>query len=260
MAGGSLLAGGSAPAITHSVLAAASPAAASSLVRVLASSGTRVELTEKAVKLASGQQHSPAAHRGRHASPASADRRDTHAKAPRHALRPVYLDPLRSVSGLFPERIDQGVDFTGTGPVYALGDGVVIQAVGDSPGWPGGGWITYQLTDGPDKGMMVYLAEDVTPTVVPGQHVTPGTVIANMYDGGAGIETGWSQENGLAPESQLLEAGGISGGGPFPTAVGANFDELLQALGVPAAQNAGEAPFGTLPAGYPTSWPGITTS
>ncbi|HEY2304895.1 MAG TPA: hypothetical protein VGI05_03345, partial [Streptosporangiaceae bacterium] len=35
-----------------------------------------------------------------------------------------YLNPLRAVSGLVPERVDQGVDFAGTGPVYAIGDAV----------------------------------------------------------------------------------------------------------------------------------------
>jgi hypothetical protein len=77
----------------------------------------------------------------------------------------VYLNPLRGVGGLIPERIDEGVDFFGSGPVYALGDAVITSATGNS-GWPGGGWITYQLTDGPDAGLMVYVAEDVTPTVL----------------------------------------------------------------------------------------------
>ena len=91
------------------------------------------------------------------------------------AVAPIYLNPLRNVSGLVPERIDQGVDFSGSGPVYALGNAVVLAANGADGGWPGGGWITYQLTDGPDAGLVVYLAEDVTPTVVTGQHVSPST-------------------------------------------------------------------------------------
>jgi murein DD-endopeptidase MepM/ murein hydrolase activator NlpD len=167
--------------------------------------------------------------------------------------RPYYVNPLRSVSGLVPERIDEGVDFGGTGPVYPLGDATVTNA-GENSGWPGGGWITYQLTDGPDQGLMVYLAEDVTPTVQGGQHVTPSTVIANMFNGGDGIETGWAQPTGVSAESELPEAGGIGGGGPFPTMVGLNFDQLLQVLGVPAAPNAGQTAYGLLPANYPTVW------
>ena len=166
-----------------------------------------------------------------------------------------YGNPLRDVSGLIPERIDQGVDFTGSGPVYAIGDGVVTNAQdGYQTGWPGGGWITYRLTNGPDAGLVVYVAEDVTPAVQVGQHVTSSTVVANMFEGGDGIETGWAQPTGLSAESQLPEAGSIGGYGPFPTMVGLNFDELLQTVGVPPAPNQGDPASGVLPANYPTSW------
>jgi hypothetical protein len=164
---------------------------------------------------------------------------------------PGYRNPLRGVSGLVPERIDEGVDFAGSGPVYALGDAVITNATGNSAGWPGGGWITYQLTDGPDAGLMVFVAEDVRPTVQVGQRVLASTVIANMFAGGDGIETGWAQQSGLSAESQLPEAGGISGSGPFPTRIGVNFDELLQSLGVPAAPNFTQPASGLLPASYP---------
>lgn len=167
------------------------------------------------------------------------------------AVVPGYRNPLRGVSGLVPERIDEGVDFGGSGPVYALGDAVITNATGNSVGWPGGGWITYQLTDGPDAGLMVYVAEDVTPTVQVGQHVLASTAIANMFVGGDGIEIGWAQPGGLSAESQLPEAGGISGTGPFPTMIGVNFEELLQSLGAPAAPNRTQPAYGLLPASYP---------
>ena len=164
----------------------------------------------------------------------------------------AYRNPLRSVSGLIMERVDQGVDFGGAGPVYALGDAVITNATADNAGWPGGGWITYQLTNGPDKGLTVYLAEDVTPTVQVGQTVTSSTVIANMFNGGAGIETGWATSDGSTAESQTPEAGGIDGNGPFPTVVGLNFEAVLESLGVPAAPNASEPGSGLLPSGIPT--------
>jgi hypothetical protein len=169
------------------------------------------------------------------------------------AVTPHYLNPLRDVAGLVYERIDQGVDFSGTGPVYALGDGIVTNATAYSPGWSGG-WITYQLTDGPAQGLTVYVAENVTPTVQVGQAVTAYTVVGNMFDGAEGIETGWAQPTGLSAESQLGEAGGIGGLGPFPTAVGTNFDQLLISVGVSPAPNYGQGPFGILPANYPTAW------
>jgi murein DD-endopeptidase MepM/ murein hydrolase activator NlpD len=163
-----------------------------------------------------------------------------------------YLNPLRAVGGLVPERVDQGVDFSGAGPVYAIGDGVVTSATGGGSGWPGGGWISYQLTDGPDAGLTVYVAEDVTPTVAAGQHVSSSTVIANMWNGGDGIETGWAAgQTSFTAESSMPEAGGVGGGGPFPTMVGLSFDGLLQSLGVPASPNAGPSGYGALPAGYP---------
>jgi murein DD-endopeptidase MepM/ murein hydrolase activator NlpD len=167
---------------------------------------------------------------------------------------PVYRNPVRAITGIIPERVDMGVDYGGNGPVYALGDAVITNATGDSAGWPGGGWITYQLTSGPAKGLQIYLAEDVQPTVQVGQHVTADTVIANMVNRGDGIETGWAMPDGASAESQLTVAGGISGGGPFPTQIGLNFDRLLVALGTPAAPNLTSAGYGTLPAGYPADW------
>ena len=167
------------------------------------------------------------------------------------AVGPGYQNPLRDVSGLVPERVDMGVDFGGSGQVYALGDAVITNATGTSGGWPGGGWITYKLTDGPDAGLTVYLAEDVSPVVQVGQHVSSATVIANMFAGRDGIETGWAQQSGLSAESQLAEAGSVGGNGPFPTRIGLSFEELLQSVGVPAAPNRDQYPYGLLPANYP---------
>jgi hypothetical protein len=170
------------------------------------------------------------------------------------AVAPGYRNPLRGVNGLVLERIDMGVDFAGTGPVYALGDGVITDATEEAGGWPGGGWITYLLTDGPDAGLTVYVAEDITPSVQVGQQVSHSTVIGYMFEGGDGIETGWAQPaapNSELTESEAPEAGGIGGAGPFPTRVGVSFDELLMSLGVAAAPNLGQPASGLLPANYP---------
>jgi hypothetical protein len=146
-----------------------------------------------------------------------------------------------------------GVDFGGSGPVYPIGDAVITNATGSSAGWPGGGWITYRLTDGPDAGLTVYVAEDVQPAVAVGEAVTPSTVIGNMYNGGTGIETGWAMPDGASSESEMAEAGGIGGGGPFPTMVGLSFENLLRSLGVPASSDAGSSGYGILPSGYPAA-------
>lgn len=188
------------------------------------------------------------------AKPVAARRR---AGAGGGAGAPVYQNPLRDITGLIPERIDMGVDFGGTGSVFALGDGVVTMASDDNPGWPGGGWITYRLSDGPAAGLVVYVAEDVRPAVAPGRHLTPATVVGTMFDGGAGIETGWAQPDGSSAESELPAAGAIGGNGPFPTKVGVSFDRLLQALGVHQASNYGQPGHGNLPAGYRAHWTGL---
>jgi len=171
------------------------------------------------------------------------------------AVAPTYLNPLRNANDLVPERVDEGVDFSGAGPVYALGDGVVTSAIGDAGGWPGGGWITYQLTVGPGAGLVVYVAEDITPTVQVGQHVTPSTVIGNMFNGVDGIEIGWAALGGLA-QSQLTEAAATGGADSFPTTLGLNFEELHVSLGVPPAPNRDQIGSGILPANYPSSWSG----
>jgi len=103
-------------------------------------------------------------------------------------------------------------------------------------------------------GLVVYVAEDIIPVVAVGQRVSPSTVIGSMFAGGDGIETGWAQPSGLSAESELPQAGGIGGLGPFPTRIGVNFDELLRSLGVPAAPNRAQPAYGLLPAGYPASW------
>jgi len=168
------------------------------------------------------------------------------------AVAPIYLNPLRNVNGLVPERIDEGVDFSGTGPVYAIGDGIVTSATGAAGGWPGGGWITYTLINGPGQGLIVYVAEDIAPTVAVGQRVTPSTVLGYMFEGGSGIETGWAALNGLAT-SELTEAV-ATGEYSFPTVAGLNFEDLLVSLGVPVSPNREQIGSGILPASYPTSW------
>lgn len=207
---------------------------------------------------ASGKAHAGVQRTQPSARPPGKHARRHHHVRPQVAAAPVYNNPLRGISGLIPERVDMGVDFGGSGPIYAIGDGVITNATDANGGWPGGGWITYRLTDGPAAGLMVYVAEDVKPNVQVGQTVTSSTAIATMFNGGAGIETGWAMPDGSSAESQLAEAGGISGGGPFPTQIGLNFEALLRTLGVPASLYMSGAPSGTLPSRYPTNWTAAT--
>ncbi|HEY5272573.1 MAG TPA: hypothetical protein VIJ34_04980 [Acidimicrobiales bacterium] len=158
-----------------------------------------------------------------------------------------YANPLRAVRGLSPNRIDQGVDFDGFGPVYALGDGEVLSVV--NGGWPGGTFICYRLTDGPASGLVVYVAEDLNPEVQIGQSVTRNTELGSMYGGPYGIETGWAQPSA---DGDTMAAVYGQYYGSNTTAFGNNFSQLLTSLGAPGGvlQN---SPSGDLPSGWP-SW------
>lgn len=160
----------------------------------------------------------------------------------------TYVNPFHLIHNLSLERIDQGVDFSGSGPVVAIGNGTVIASTSNSSGWPNGGWLVYRLDDGPQAGNLVYVAESIRPVVHTGQRVSAGQHIADMY---SFIETGWAA-NANIPLSQTPGAGSISGanlpgGGSNPTAVGKNFDELLAALGVHRAPNFNNPIGGRLP-------------
>lgn len=165
--------------------------------------------------------------------------------APVHLASPgAYANPLRAVGGLTPNRIDQGVDYDGVGPLYAIGDGVVLSTV--SGGWPGGTYITYRLTDGPAAGLVAYAAEDLEPTVQVGQVVTPNTVIGQVYEGSTGIELGWANSDlGNTMASAYGQFGGEN-----TTAFGYNFAQLLESLGAPGGVSE-SSPTGAVPAGWP---------
>jgi len=163
-----------------------------------------------------------------------------------HPSPGTYADPLRGLNALTPERIDQGVDYSGYGPVYALGDGVVLSTV--NAGWPGGTFISYRLADGPAGGLVVYVAEDIDPVVTVGQAVDAGTVLGLVYEGPDGIETGWADPSGNGV-SMANDAGQFSGANS--TVFGASFSRLLASVGAPPGVAQNEPPTGTLPPGWP---------
>jgi murein DD-endopeptidase MepM/ murein hydrolase activator NlpD len=157
-----------------------------------------------------------------------------------------YANPLRDVVALSAERIDQGVDYSGFGPIYAIGNGVVLSTGGS--GWPGGTFIAYRLTDGPASGLVVFAAEDIEPSVQVGATVTSGTVLGDVYAGPDGIETGWADGSAL-PNTMARTYGQFDGSNS--SAFGYNFSELLQRLGAPAG-----IPSGPPNGGLPAWWPG----
>ena len=136
-----------------------------------------------------------------------------------------YVNPLRQISALVPQEIDQGVDYCGSGPVFAIGDGVVENVYASD--WPSGVFIAYQLTSGRARGLVVYVAENVTPRVSVGERVTSQSVLGVLHDAKTCMETGWadpSQPDGHV-EGHLLFNGKNS------TSYGLNFSDLLATLG-----------------------------
>lgn len=92
-----------------------------------------------------------------------------------------------------PERIDQGVDYAGSGALRAIGAASITHVATTSTGWPGA-FIEYRLLAGPDAGCYVYYAEGVTPAagLRSGQTVAAGQPIASIIQGwSTGIELGW---------------------------------------------------------------------
>jgi peptidoglycan hydrolase-like protein with peptidoglycan-binding domain len=161
-----------------------------------------------------------------------------------------YRNPIPA--GATPERIDQGVDFAGNGPIGAIGAGTIIETNGG--GWPGGPYMSYRLDSGALAGLDVYVAENIRPVVKPGQSVKAGQAIATMFNGGTGIEMGFAAPGGGSPMSQTAAAGAISGANLPPgsaTQVGHIFDELLVALGAPKAPNYNVGPAGKIPGSIP---------
>jgi hypothetical protein len=179
-----------------------------------------------------------------------------------HYERWAYVNPLRSIVGLKPGRIDMGVDYDGSGPILALGSGKVTEASDHDSGpprcwgrtcWPAGGIVVYRLTDGPFAGKYVYDAENITVNVITGQAVTAGQQIATLHPASPYLETGWASGKGpetLAIAQHHQDPSGDPGG--WSTIEGRNFDHILARLGAPSGVLQPHPPNQHMPVGWPT--------
>jgi len=164
----------------------------------------------------------------------------------------AYANPFRAANIIQDQRVDQGVDFVGSGPVYAVGDGTVLSI--KNAGWPPFGpgacdetFITYRLSDGPAAGDTVYVAQSIAPTVTPGETVTPNTIVGDMCPSG-GIETGWANGSAIG-ETMAATYGQFYGANS--TAFGENFNQLLASLGGPQGILQNDPATGSVPPGWP---------
>jgi hypothetical protein len=112
-------------------------------------------------------------------------------------------------------RTDMGVDFClhRGDPIRAVGPGTVTGIEHD---WAGGQpYLWYELTRGPDTGLYVYIAEQITHLARVGAKFSAGHVLARYARKGTCIETGWATASGQTlasattgyTEGQVTKAG-----------------------------------------------------
>lgn len=169
-------------------------------------------------------------------------------KMRRIPLVPSYLDPFRDAN-ISAARINGGVDYCGSGPVYPFGNAVILN-VGRPSGTStfGGDMAVYELLDGPGQGLKVFFAEHYRTRggYANGDHVTVDDVLWDMY---SCIEIGWSDGRGSVAWDSADHS--IEG---ERTAYGENMNDLLVAVGSVAGLATGRPITGPLPAAYPRNW------
>lgn len=175
-----------------------------------------------------------------------------------------YVNPLREVANLQASRIDMGVDYSGSGPILALGRARILLAsdrlAGPESCWgktcvpPPGDWVMYRLLDGPFAGKYVYIVENITITVHTGQTVAAGQPIAILHEASPNLEIGWAA--GRAAYTLAAAHGhqcACSDPGGWSSIEGRNFNAFLTWLGAPSGY------ITSIPAGQrmPRDWPAL---
>jgi hypothetical protein len=157
-----------------------------------------------------------------------------------------YVNPLARAQ-VTPERIDQGVDYSGTGTLTSIGWARITHVQTTNTGWPGA-FIEYRLLHGYRAGRYVYYAEGVRPArgIRVGRLVRPGRAVAHLIPGwSTGIEVGWGSGLGTQPLAQKFHQYS------YPTRCGRNFSNFIASLGGPPGKanatnpaETGSRPFG----------------
>ena len=125
------------------------------------------------------------------------------------------VDPAGA--GLTLGRTDQGVDWRGTGPLYATGAGTIESVKTGDAGWPGGTYIDLRLANPPDPAHSdVYYAEDINPAVKAGEQVAAGQQVGTATGGSSGIELGWGNPAAMGQPLNQVTQGPYGGTGATP--------------------------------------------
>jgi hypothetical protein len=180
-----------------------------------------------------------------------------------HHTASAYINPLREVGNLQSSRIDMGVDYSGAGPILALGRAKVVVA-GDQYAGPESCWgrtcvpapgdmIVYRLLDGRFAGKYVYVVEHITVEVKPGQIVRRGERIAILHQGSPNLELGWASGRGVQTlaaarrhECACADPGGVS------SIEGRNFNAVMVWLGAPSGYLTTSPANQHMPPGWPS--------
>lgn len=175
----------------------------------------------------------------------------------------AYVNPLRAVANLKASRIDMGVDYSGSGPILALGRAKIVLATSRLAGpescWgktcvpPPGDMIVYRLLDGRFAGKYVYVVENITVKVRAGQTVNAGQRIAILHDASPNLEIGWASGRGAwtlaaarGHQCACRDPGGWS------SVEGRNFDDVLVWLGAPGGYVTTAPANQHMPRGWPS--------
>ncbi len=173
-----------------------------------------------------------------------------------------YVNPLGEVANLERSRIDMGVDYSGSGPILAIGRAKVVLATDKLAGpescWgktcvpPPGDMIVYRLLAGPFAGKYVYVVEHITIGVKAGEPVRAGEKIATLHEGSPNLEMGWASGHGA---QTLAVARGHQGRGSDPggwsSIEGRNFNNLMVWVGAPSGYLTTIPPNQAMPPGWP---------
>ena len=149
---------------------------------------------------------------------------------------PQFYNPLRDCR-VTPERIDQGVDYAGTGTLLAIADGHITE--NRTNGWGSdGNYVEYEITqDGPLQGVFVYYAEGVKSGLTVGHQLKGGDQVASLIPGWhSGIEIGQAAGNGTLETWANVYGGGWTTDddrNSYSTRSGVAFSNLIGQLGGP---------------------------
>jgi hypothetical protein len=145
-----------------------------------------------------------------------------------------YFNPLAHAQ-VTAERIDQGVDYAGSGYLVAIADGIITQSVANGSGWEGEGYIEYQITQpGELQGAFVYYAEGVNTVVRDGWEVKGGSRLCDLRSPMPhGIEIGFAAGNGEESYYRYHDGSYHEGDATRP---GIAMSNLIERLGGPGGR------------------------